>query len=466
MLGDGCQATGKIAEARHVRELYLALYPPLRPRLIRNRSRRRRGVGAGRPWTGRGDAAAATRIVRGDASSRPRRGRRADSPRGQRAGEGILSREADSVGSGRLRRDADIPRSRVAAAARRRRGRETTTRLETGGCRRYLKFAPDAPEVAVAKVRLAKSYRAETDYVRPEFKKSLPLDKGAYDAEHADAAAAATAAIHYCESLQGAHKYVEVQAALRPAVVAAAASLGEGHERTCVLKRMLAYMVATKGVKGDVANGAWHVPLPDLVVAREMLEAAIAEAVATLGDAHEEVKALKVMAEEFEERKRWYHQFETGSLLNPGPPFEGFIPKTSPTQGPRFDSGWTHAADEPPKDPAPILGSHDDPFPADPWPAPAKMPPLAELEEQRITPTLSGEPVPLRNAPVRSRFGGLCLDGSVPFSGPPNPIRPPDGLRVLGEYTAEGRPMDAPPPPGRPTFGFGTNRPDDSMDLG
>jgi len=355
MLGDGCQATGKIAEARHVRELYLAL---------------------------------------------------------------------------------------------------------------YLKFAPDAPEVAVAKVRLAKSYRAETDYVRPEFKKSLPLDKGAYDAEHADAAAAATAAIHYCESLQGAHKYVEVQAALRPAVVAAAASLGEGHERTCVLKRMLAYMVATKGVKGDVANGAWHVPLPDLVVAREMLEAAIAEAVATLGDAHEEVKALRVMAEEFEERKRWYHQFETGSLLNPGPPFEGFIPKTSPTQGPRFDSGWTHAADEPPKDPAPIFGSHDDPFPADPWPAPAKMPPLAELEEQRITPTLSDEPVPLRNAPVRSRFGGLCLDGSVPFSGPPNPIRPPDGLRVLGEYTAEGRPMDAPPPPGRPTFGFGTNRPDDSMDLG
>ena len=45
---------------------------PRRPRLIRSRSRRRRGHDADRPWTGRGDAAATTRIVRGRIVATPR----------------------------------------------------------------------------------------------------------------------------------------------------------------------------------------------------------------------------------------------------------------------------------------------------------------------------------------------------------------------------------------------------------
>ena len=66
--------------------------------------------------TSRGDAAAATWILRGD-ESRRRRGCRADRPRGRRADEAREERSTDSIGSGRLRRgwDAYSPRRRVAA---------------------------------------------------------------------------------------------------------------------------------------------------------------------------------------------------------------------------------------------------------------------------------------------------------------------------------------------------------------
>ena len=67
-----------------------AEYRSRRPRLVRSRSRRRRGARiargrvaatprrADRPWTGRGDAAAATRIARGRVAATPRLRRRGD----------------------------------------------------------------------------------------------------------------------------------------------------------------------------------------------------------------------------------------------------------------------------------------------------------------------------------------------------------------------------------------------------
>ena len=74
-----------------------ALYRPRRPRLIRSRSRRRRGRDADRPWMGRGDAAATTQIVRGwvAAAPRPRRGSSVDGSRRRRG------RDADRPWMGR-----------------------------------------------------------------------------------------------------------------------------------------------------------------------------------------------------------------------------------------------------------------------------------------------------------------------------------------------------------------------------
>ena len=65
----GYAVSWSVVNARHcVAQFRERVYGPRRPRLVGSRSRRRRGRDAARPLMNRGDAAAATRIVRGGES--------------------------------------------------------------------------------------------------------------------------------------------------------------------------------------------------------------------------------------------------------------------------------------------------------------------------------------------------------------------------------------------------------------